>query len=170
MLVPALLYKQEIEQYFMEHLYDYNMFLYNGYAHCNSLPKIESAENIYQFAIVDKKDKDNPLKGYFSYRIDLLTDCVYNFGLFSFCDKNSSIIGIDVYKELVRLHKIHHRIEWRVIGNNPVIKHYDSFCKRLKGNRVHLHDVVKDNNNNYQDEYLYEIIKDKPFTNFNSDN
>ena len=172
MLVPALLYKKEIEDYFTKHLYDYNMFLYNGYAHSNSLPKIESAENIYQFAIIDKDDTDNPLKGYFSYRIDLLTDCVYNFGLISFCEdekKKSRRIGIDVYKELVKLYKTHHRIEWRVIGNNPVIRHYDSFCKRLKGNRVHLHDVVKDNNNNYQDEYLYEIIKDKSFTSFNAD-
>lgn len=172
MLVPALLYKKEIEDYFIKHLYDYNMFLYNGYAHSNSLPKIEPAENIYQFAIIDKNDTNNPLKGYFSYRIDLLTDCVYNFGLISLCEdeeKKSSRIGIDVYKELIRLYKIHHRIEWRVMGNNPVIRHYDSLCKRLKGHRVHLHDVVKDNNNQFQDEYMYEIIRDKPFTSFDSD-
>jgi hypothetical protein len=46
-----------------------------------------------------------------------------------------------------------------MIGGNPVKRHYDKFCAKHNGNRVVLHDVCKDENGNYRDEYIYEIIK-----------
>ena len=164
MLVPALMYKEEIEKFFAEHLYDDSMFFYNGYAHCNTIAEIKPMENVYQFAIINSNKE---IVGYFSYRIDNLTDTVYNFGLYSF--KQNNIIGITVFNELNRLLKIHHRLEWRVIGGNPVKRHYDSFCKKFKGHRVHYHDIVKDCCNQYHDEYVYEILRDKWFTEIDSD-
>lgn len=153
MLLPAILYKEEIEKAFAKELYTENYFYYSGYAHCHSLTEIKAQDNLYQYAIVDK-DK---LIGYLSYTVQDSTDCVYNFGLYSF-DKGNYIIGKDLFSELEKLVKTHRRIEWRMIGGNPVKKHYDRFCKKYGGNFVVLHDVCKDPYGSYRDEYIYEIV------------
>ena len=153
MLVPAISKKVELEQLFAEHLYDEDMFLYNGYPYCNSIPDLTPKENIYRWAILDK-DK---VIGYFTYFIETHSDNVCSFGLYSF-DKGNPIIGFDVYKKMKELIKNHHRIEWRMIGDNPVQRHYDRFCVRYKGSCSMLHKVVKDKNGKYHNEYIYEII------------
>ena len=153
MLVPAILRKDELEKLFAEHIYDEDMFMYNGYPHCNQLPNFTPKENEYKWAIVDKENK---VIGYFGYYINSHCDSVCGFGLYSF--KRDSIIGIDVYKKMKELIGNYHRIEWRMIGGNPVKKHYDRICKRYNGNMVLLHEVIKDSHGNYHDEYIYEII------------
>ncbi len=155
MLVPAILYKEEIEKAFAKELYTENYFYYCGYAHSNSLTEIVAEDNSYQYAIVNM---DNQLIGYLAYRISINSDTVYNFGLYSF-DKGNFIIGKDLFEKMEELVRIFHRVEWRMIGGNPVQKHYDKFCKKHNGNIVILHDVCKDNNGNYHDEYIYEIIR-----------
>lgn len=155
MLVPAILYKEEIEKAFAKELYTDSCFYYNGYAYCNGLPEIKAEDNSYEYAIVNSHKK---LIGYFGYRIDANTDTVYNFGLYSF-DKGNPIIGKDLFGKLEELIKIHHRIEWRMVGGNPVKKHYDKFCNKHNGNIAVLHDACKDSKGNYHDSYIYEIIK-----------
>lgn len=155
MLVPAILYKEEIEKAFSKELYTENYFYYCGYAYCNSLTEIKAEDNVYQYAIIDKNEK---LVGYLAYRVNPNTDSIYNFGLYSF-DKGNFIIGKDLFEKMEELVKKHHRIEWRMIGGNPVKKHYDKFCEKHNGNVVILHDVCKDDNDNYHDEYIYEIVK-----------
>lgn len=154
MLVPAVLYREDIQKAFAKELYSRNYFYYNGYAHCNTLPEINLEDNVYHFAIVSKEEK---LVGYLSYRVDPNTDCVYNFGLYSF-DRGNPLIGIDLFSELERLLSIYHRIEWRMIGGNPVKKHYDKFCIKHGGNVVVLHDACKDPNGKYVNAYIYEIV------------
>lgn len=87
------------------------------------------------------------------------TESVYNFGLYSF-DKGNPLIGYDLFTEMERLVSLYHRVEWRMIGGNPVKKHYDRFCKKHGGNVVRLHDVCKDPLGHYVDEYIYEIVKE----------
>lgn len=154
MLVPAVSVKAEIERKFSEHMYDEDMFLYNGYAHCNRPPDFTPKENNYQWAII----KDNEVIGYFSYYIDVAVDTVCNFGLYSF--KTDSQIGIDVFKKIKELIKTYRRIEWRMIGGNPVKCHYDKLCAHYGGNCVMLHQVCRDPQGNYRDEYIYEIVKE----------
>lgn len=155
MLVPAISRKTELEQLFAEHLYDKDMFFYNGYPHCNSMPDLTPKENIYRWAVVDK-DK---VIGYFTYFTDTHCSTVCSFGLYSF-DKGNPVLGFDVYKKMKELIKYYRRIEWRMIGGNPVQKHYDRLCKRFNGNRVMLHSVVRDEEGVYHDEYIYEIVKE----------
>jgi hypothetical protein len=59
---------------------------------------------------------------------------------------------------MVELVNKHRRIEWRMIGGNPVQRHYDHFIKHFHGSRVVLHDVCKDGEGKYRDEYIYEIL------------
>lgn len=154
MLEPAAIHKDELKRLFTAQIYTYDYFLYVGYPHAFDLPNLEVEESVYRWAIVDK----NKVVGYFSYRVNPTTDCADQFGLYSF-DRGNPIIGIDVFKKLEELVEHFHRIEWRVISGNPVVRHYDKFCIRHGGNKVILHDATKDPNGEYRDEYIYEILK-----------
>ena len=107
------------------------------------------------FAIVNNVGK---LIGYLSYKADYYCSKVYNFGLVSF-DRGNPIIGNDLYKKLEELVSHFHRIEWRMVGGNPVEKHYDKFCKLHNGKKHILKDSIKDKNGNYHDDIIYEIVK-----------
>ena len=174
MLKPAYLYKDQLEKLFASVMYDDDYFLYMGYAHGHELPKTEPRDNVYQWAIVGKEKRnddfwsvlkevgDVPVKetviGYFAYVYQPEADTVLNFGLYSF-DRGNPVIGKDVFTKMKELVEKHRRIEWRVIGGNPVIRHYDKFCYKHGGNKVTLHKVTQDNNGIYRDEHVYEIVK-----------
>ena len=63
-------------------------------------------------------------------------------------------------EKLVNVYNLH-RIEWRMIGGNPIEKHYDKFCKKYNGKKHVLTDVFKDRYGNYHDDIIYEIIRNK---------
>lgn len=159
MLVPAILYKEQICKEFSEKSYSNEMINYTGSLSWD-VPKIdkEGDGSCYQYAIVE----NNKLIGYFTYRINWYTSCACCFGLFSF-DPNNKIIGIDVYRELKKIINDYHihRIEWRMVGGNTVEKHYDRFCKRYNGNKFILTDAIKDRYGNYHNDIIYEIILNK---------
>lgn len=155
MLIPAISKCDEIEKLFMEHLYDDNMIFYTGYPYRNSLPDLTPKENLFNYAIINK---DNEIVGFFSYQIERFSDNVWQFRLYSF--KKDSTIGFDVYRKMKELMKNHRRIEWRMIGTNPVQRHYDNFVKHFDGNKIILHQVLK-YNNKYLDEHIYEIVNSK---------
>ena len=160
MLVPAIMYKDEIDKRFAEYNYSDDMFNYTGCL-CNTCIdwKRDSDDGRVDYAIVDK---DKHLLGFFSYHIDWYSSCAHWFGLFAF-ERGSSLIGLDVYKELEKLiHQYHlHRIEWRMIGGNPVERHYDKFCQKYNGKKFVLTDATKDRYGNYHDDVIYEIILPK---------
>ena len=155
MLVPALLYKEELEKLFAEHMYDDDMYLYTGYRYCFSIPNLEASDYHYRYAIIDSGGK---VIGYFDYRIDDTCDTANNFGLFSF-SKGNSTIGRDVFMKMEELVKTHRRVEWRMLGGNPVERSYDRFIKEHGGNKVVLHDVTKNQKGKYVDDIIYEIVR-----------
>ena len=168
MLVPAIVYKDEIEKQFAKRMYSDDMFYYQGYAHGHEMTEIKPQDNVYQWAIVGYNLKDyarNFVIGYFAYRIDPATDNVYNFGLYSF-DKGNALIGYDVFKKMEELINEHHRIEWRCVGGNPALRGYKKFAMRIATKHPHwivnmhqMRDVTKDNQGNYHDEYIFEIVR-----------
>lgn len=155
MLKPASLYKDELKKCFLELKYDEDMFYYTGYLG-NSVPEIPDTQDgsLYQYAIVNDEDV---LLGYFTFTIDWYSSCASQFGLISFY-RNAPIVGIDAYREIKRIIRHLHRIEWRMIGGNPVEKHYDRFCKYYNGSKHILKDVIKDKKGKYHDDVIYEII------------
>lgn len=156
MLVPAILYKDEIHKEFAKYNYTDDMIYYTGYLG-NSLANIADSDdgNSYQYAIVD----DNRVIGYFTYCVDWYVSCARCFGLFSF-DRNNRIIGLDVHRELKKLINDYHihRIEWRMVEGNPAEKHYNRFCKKHNGKKLVLTDAIKDRFGKYHDDVIYEII------------
>ena len=158
MLRPAILYKDEIERKFNEQLYTQDFFYYTGYDGSTYIPEIKREDFLFQYAIIDSsKPAGKQLIGYFSYGLNTLSDTINNFGLYSF-DRGNYIIGRDIVKKMIELVRSHHRVEWRMIGGNPVKRHYDRFCRRYGGNVVKLHEAVKTPSGEYADEYIYEII------------
>lgn len=161
MLIPAIIKKNEILEAFKRYYYSNDMMYETGNLN-NWLPSIqeEPVGGSYQYAIVDKEEK---LIGYLDYHVDWYNSCAHRFGLFSF-DRGNPIIGKDLFKELNKLineYKLH-RIEWRMVGGNPVERSYDRFCKRFNGTKHVLRDVVKDKYGKYHDDVIYEIINETP--------
>lgn len=106
MLVPAILYKEQIKKEFQKYYYTTDMLYETGYM-CNWSPEIAECpnESQFQYAIIDKSEK---LIGYLGYSVDWYTSKAYNFGLFSF-DRGNVLVGRDVFDKLEEL--IKHYIE-----------------------------------------------------------
>lgn len=156
MLVPAILYKEQIIREFQKYYYTTDM-LYETGCMCNWSPDIAEYPDAsqFQFAIVDKNEK---LIGYLGYSIDWYASKAYNFGLFSF-DRGNILVGKDIFDKLEELTKTFHRVEWRAVGGNPACRGYDNFIKRHNGNKHILKDSIKDKDGNYHDDIIYEIVK-----------
>ena len=156
MLVPAILYKDEIIKCMQKYFYTDDMMYATGCME-NWVPNIVESpeEGCYQWAMVDSNDK---LIGFLVYRVDFYVSKAYNFGLFSF-DRGNVLVGKDVYTKLEELVNTYHRVEWRAVSGNPACRGYDNFIKRHNGNKHILKDSIKDRNGNYHDNIIYEIVK-----------
>lgn len=155
MLVPAILYKEQIKREFQKHFYSNDMMLETGGLH-NWTPDIDESPdfNTRQYAIVGK---DEELIGYLAYKINYYNSSVYNFGLFSF-DRGNAILGRDLYNHMNELVQKYHRIEWRMVGGNPIERHYDKYCEMHQGTKHILKDAVRDETGNYRNDVIYEIV------------
>ena len=159
MLKPAILYKDKLESKFANEIYTEKYFYYVGYAYGFEIPNIRAQDEYYQWAIVEPIDNfTDKILGYLAYHIDPSSDNVDRFGLYSF-DEGNQIVIRDTYNKLEELIKQHHRVEWRVIEGNHAKRGYDAFCNKHNGNCVCLHDVIKDSQNKYRNEYIYEVIR-----------
>lgn len=158
MLIPAILRKQEIECEFQKKFYTTEMMYMQGCLY-NSAPDIyDNSDHNFQYAIVDSDDN---LIGFLDYSIDWYSSCAYNFGLFSF--KTSTTVGRDLFSEMERIiseYKLH-RLEWQMVGGNPVERNYDAFCNKYGGAKHVLRDSFKDRNGEYHDRVIYEIVMNK---------
>ena len=159
MLIPAILKKDEILEAFKKYYYTDDMMYETG-GMGNWLPDIQEETNgdKFQYAIVDS---DEELIGFLSYTVDWYSSCAYNFGLISFI-RGNPIMGRDLFNELTKLIKDYklHRIEWKMVGGNPVEKSYDKFCNKFNGAKHVFRDTMKDKYGNYHDSIIYEIIND----------
>lgn len=141
MLVPAILYKEQIKKEFQKYYYTTDMMYETG-CMCNWSPEIAECpnESQFQYAIVDKNEK---LIGYLGYSVDWYTSKAYNFGLFSF-DRGNILVGRDVFDKLEELIKTLHR-----------------FIKKHNGTKHILKDSIKDKSGEYQDDIIYEIVSEE---------
>jgi hypothetical protein len=156
MLVPAIVYKDELLRAFARELYTEKYFYFWG-GSPTMLPNLEPDNNKYQFAIINPYDKS--LIGFLCYCVYSDIDSVEQFGLYSFDEECSAVIGNDLATKLEELIEQHHKVEWHMISGNPVQRHYDYFLKRHGGTLSVRHDVCKDDSGNYHNEYIYEVIK-----------
>ncbi len=156
MLVPAMLYKDEITTELKKHIYEDEMLFYSGWNGYNIPTFSDEFDGCdYRYAIVN----NDRVIGYFCYTHDMHSKCLHNFGLYSF-DRGNPIIGKDVLREIRRILREFkpRRMEWRMIGGNPVERHYDKFCEKYHGKKFVLTDAVRDRKGIYHNDVIYEII------------
>ena len=161
MLVPAVLYKDEIVKEMQKYFYTDDMMYETGCLD-NWTPNIQDNldERTFQYAIVDNNHK---LLSVLMYSVDWYISKAYNFALFSF-DRGNIIVGKDVYNHAIKLVNSYHRVEWRAVGGNPACKAYDRFIARMSENKnmfVEKHvlkDSIKDRNGHYHDDLIYSIV------------
>lgn len=154
LLLPAILYKDEIEKEFQKLYYTEDMMFETGCMGqwCPNILVVPN-EGEFCYAIVS----GDKLIGYLAYKVDYYVSKAYNFGLISF-DRGNPIVGKDLFEKMEELVSTLHRVEWRMVGGNPVEKHYDAFCEKYHGNKHILKDSIKDKDGNYRDDIIYEII------------
>ena len=155
MLVPAVLYKDQIIKGMQRYFYTTDMMYETGCME-NWTPNIFDCpdESQFQYAIVDKDEK---LIGYLGYSVDWYASKAYNFGLFSF-DRGTLQVPKDVFERLEELVNTVHRVEWRAVGGNPACRGYDNFIKKHNGTKHVLKDSIKDRVGSYHDDIIYEIV------------
>lgn len=155
MLVPAVLYKDQIIKGMQRYFYTTDMMYETGCME-NWTPNIFDCpdESQFQYAIVDKNEK---LVGYLGYSVDWYASKAYNFGLFSF-DRGNLQVPKDVFERLEELVNTLHRVEWRAVGGNPACRGYDNFIKKHNGTKHVLKDSIKDRVGSYHDDIIYEIV------------
>lgn len=156
MLVPAILYKDQIQKEFQKYYYTTDMMYETGCLD-NWNPNIceNPDEQTYQYAIVGN---DNKLIGFLGFRIDRYCSRAYNFGLFSF-DRGNVLIGREIFHKLEELVNRFHRVEWRAVSGNPACRSYDRFIEKYNGNKHILRDAIRDKSGNYHDDIIYEIVR-----------
>ena len=155
MLIPAIYYKEELTKAFRLHYYTEDMMYITG-SLCSWTPTFDDnpEKGHYQFAIVNPNKE---LIGYIDYYIDYYSSSVSRFGLYSF-SRGNFIVGRDVLQELERIVASYHRVEWRMLGGNPIERHYDKFCEAHNGTKHVFRDAMRDRSGKYHDDILYEII------------
>jgi hypothetical protein len=155
MLKPGILYKEQIIKEFQKLYYTEDMMFESGCIGqwCPNISDIPN-EGKFDYAIIH----NNKLIGYLSYQVDYYASNVYNFGLMSF-DRGNPIVGRDLFDKMEELVSTFRRIEWRMVGGNPVERSYDRFCKMHHGRKHVLKDAIRDARGNYRDDIIYEIVK-----------
>lgn len=155
MLVPAILFKEQIEKEFQKRYYTEDMLFETG---CMEqwLPDIQEVpcEGRFDYAIVH----NDKLIGYLGYQVDYYVSKACNFGLISF-SRGNPIVGKDVFEKMEELVSTMHRVEWRMVGGNPAERSYDRFCEKHNSKKHILKDAIKDAKGNYLDDIIYEIVK-----------
>lgn len=156
MIVPAITRKSEIIDNINKIIYSDKMFYLSGSVF-PWVPNIQDdcCDSRIQYAVINK---NNNVVGYIDYNIDWYSSCARNFAIISF--DNSGLTGITIFHEIKKLivdYKIH-RIEWRMVGGNPIEKNYDKLCKFYNGNKYVLKDAIKDKFGEYHNDIIYEII------------
>lgn len=159
MLVPAILYKDEIEERMQMRYYTDDMFYYLGRpgAAIPNIVEVDPTGTEYQYACV----VNDKLEGFFSFSYDRDTRCIHAISAYRF-GKSKYTFALDVGSMIMKVAYEWdvHKVEWCCIDGNKAKPMYDRFIKKLGGSpRIIYHrDVVKDNYGEYHGCYYYEVI------------
>lgn len=168
MLVPASLYKEEIEKQFKAIQYTDKYLWYTGSLD-NYDMEVKTECDKFAFAIVCQEH----LIGYISFRVDWYCSMAYNFSLIRFSDAFVEIGGAATItiardiREVIRMIEGFnlHRIDFRCVSGNPAEQKYDKIVDRILDKGVYdcnmptFKDNIKDTHGKYHDTICYELIR-----------
>lgn len=161
MIVPAVLYKEEIEKEFQKLAFTDRLMFYDGSIE-NAPHEINLQADWYNQAIINEEKE---LIGYLSYRVDWYAKTVYNFGLINFKGGPAKTIT-NAVREVIKqiLSYKPHRIDFRCVGSNPAKKRYIKICKfiennyNFKFNYLPMTDAIRTRQGNWVDCIVFELI------------
>lgn len=165
MLVPAVVYKNEIEDLFKRIQYSDEYLWYTGSIDNYNI-EVETAENRFAYAIVH----NDRVIGYISFRVDWYCSMAYNFGLIRFADRKdkvaTSVMMAAIIYILKKLQSFNlHRIDFRCISGNPAMRNYNSILEIIEKtqnyqiNKLIFTDSIKDMKGKYHSTVCYELIR-----------
>ena len=159
MLVPATVFAEEVSRKFRMIAYTERMFWFSGnqdYFVPNLSDEQEPGE--YRYVCVSKDCTQ--IYGYLTFHINFETRTLDKISCIRFTDDGRITFNRDV------LNKVNeaidsmnlHRVEFWMIGGNPVLPAYQKFVKSKGGREVVLKDVSVDKYGKYHDTHIFEII------------
>lgn len=183
MLVPAIQYKEDIEQEFKKIQYTEKYLWYTGSIDNYDI-EVKTEGDKFSFAIVYQEE----LIGYVSFRVDWYCSMAYNFSLIKFKDKvedkeewvfrydsstvehpliPTSMIMASAIREVIKMIESFnlHRIDFRCIDGNPAEKKYYKIIyssvidQEYYTRVVRMVDNIKDVYGEYHDTLIYELIR-----------
>lgn len=185
MLVPAIQYKETIDQEFQKIQYSEKYLWYTGSIDNYDI-EVKTEGDKFAFAIVCQ----GHLIGYISFRVDWYCSMAYNFSLIKFKDKiadeaeneymqgreniNLPIGGFTIdtrpimasaIREVIRMIESFnlHRIDFRCVSGNPAEFKYDQILhcvtRKYHPTKLRFTDNIKDKQGNYRDTICYELIR-----------
>lgn len=172
MLVPASLYKDEIEKQFKAIQYTDKYLWYTGSIDNYDL-EVKTEGDKFAFAIVEPFHNqycktDYFLLGYISFRVDWYCGMAYNFGLIRFeQSKKATKVMANAIREVIRMVDSFnlHRIDFRCVSGNPAEQKYDKIVDKILDKGVYdcymptFKDNIKDTHGKYHDTICYELIR-----------
>lgn len=175
MLVPAIVYKEELLKKFDLLRYSDKAVWFNGCIENGSFQiSDEPSEGRFQYAIVEKEltldcQEITRVVGYLGFYVGFYDRGVWGVGLISFDDEPNPIITSAV-REMIRIFKEYnlHRIEFRAIEGNPAVERYDRLAMLFVSKypysftRLKMTDVFRDRRGYFRDSYIYEFLKIEP--------
>lgn len=164
MVVPANLYKEEIEKQFKAIQYSDKYLWYTGSID-NYDMEVKTEGDKFAFAIVTYIHDREILVGYVSFRVDWYCSMAYNFSLIKFLD--APMVMARAVREVIRMIEGFnlHRIDFRCISGNPAEQKYDRIVDKILDKGVYdchmptFKDNIKDTHGNYHDTICYELIR-----------
>jgi len=171
MLMPASVYKEEIEKQFKAIQYTDKYLWYTGSIE-NYDMEVKTEDNKFAFAIVDNWKH---LIGYISFRVDWYCSMAYNFGLICFHPDYYDVIGdvkakqvmASAIREVMRMVESFnlHRIDFRCVSGNPAERNYWRLSRKIRErgkyafNSIVFTDNIRDKQGKYHDTTVYELIR-----------
>lgn len=171
MLIPASIYKEEIEKQFKAIQYTDRYLWYTGSID-NYDMEVKTEGDKFAFAIVDNWKH---LIGYISFRVDWYCSMAYNFGLICFHPDYYDVIGdvkakqvmASAIREVMRMVESFnlHRIDFRCVSGNPAEKNYWRISQKIREqgkydfNLIVFTDNIRDTQGKYHDTTCYELIR-----------
>ena len=167
MIVPAIVYKDEIENQFRRIQYTDKYLWYTGSIDNYNI-EVETNENRFAYAIVH----NDLVIGYISFRVDWYCSMAYNFGLIRFADSHdkaaTSVMTSAIMQILKMLLSFNlHRIDFRCISGNPAQRNYDGIIDIIEKtqdywvNKLVFTDNIKDYKGRYHSTICYELLRKK---------
>lgn len=160
MLKPAQLYKDQLREKQCEFMYDMNSMYFHSWCGIELTSIKDDNWDCHSFVSIDE---NNNVIGYITYNVDHTSLNASGFGIISYDRGNLTFIK-DVYQAIedIFLKYNFNRIEWYCYADNPAVKGYRKFIKRVGGcecgyKRQHtmlldhkLHDIIE-----------FEILKEE---------